>query len=108
MLLLSFAVNLGCVDATGPFMGGHRWLKDIPKFATSHSPSLDDLKVSFNPKVSYTIAEFALPSQLEEDLRQYGFPAQDDMVRQLHASLPIVGPSDKVFFIDKRENNNRQ
>lgn len=108
MLLLSFTVNLVLIDATGSFMGGHRWLKDIPKFATGHSPSFDDLKVSFNPKVSYTIAKFALPPQLEEDLRQYGFPAQDDTVRQVHYSLPMIGPDNRIFFIDKREKNHRQ
>lgn len=94
------------VDATGSFMGGHRWLKNIPKYASCRSPSLDDVKISFNPKVSYTQFEFALPPRLEEDFRQYGFAAQDDTVRQIHASLPMVGPDNKVFFIDKREKNN--
>lgn len=60
------------VDATGAFMGGHRWLKAIPKYANYRSPSLDDVKLMFDPKVRYTQAEFALPPKLDEAFRKYG------------------------------------
>lgn len=85
-------------------MGGYRWLKTIPKFANQ----LDDVKISFNPKVSYALAEFVLPPTLEEDFRQYGLPTDDDQKCVLHASLPLSVSNDKIFSIDKRENNFRK
>lgn len=89
------------VDATGSFMGGHRWLKAIPKFAGR----MDDIRISFNPKVTYVLAEFALPPALEEDFRQYGLPTGDDQTCVLYASLPLNASNDKSFSIDKREKN---
>lgn len=85
-------------------MGGHRWLKAIPKFANH----LDDIKISFNPKVNYALAEFVLPPALEEDFRQYGLPTGDDKTCVLHASLPLNVSNDKIFSIDKRESNFRR
>lgn len=96
------------LDATGSFMGGHRWLKAIPKYANYRSPSLDDVKLLFDPKVSYMIAEFALPPKLDEAFRQYGFPNSSDSTRKVMASLPVDGANDRLFFIDKRDKNFRK
>lgn len=62
----------------------------------------------FDPKVSYIIAEFALPPKLDEAFRQYGFPNSIDTTRKVMACLPVDGANDKLFFIDKRDKNFRK
>lgn len=92
------------IDATGPFMGGFRWLKDIPALS-SQRPSLDNLKITYNPNASQTTCEFTLPPDLEEDLRKYGFPTDQDNNGFLYGFLPGREPDNTVLYIEKREKN---
>lgn len=92
------------IDATGSFMGGYRWLKAIPAFA-NRSSSLNDLKISFNPNVSYTTSGFALPPKIEEEMRKYGFPTNQDTDATSYGSFPLCGAENRTLFIEKRDKN---
>lgn len=88
-------------------MGGFRWLKAIPALS-NQSPSLDDLKIAFNPNISYTTCEFALPPKLEEDFRKYGFPTDQDANASSYGFFPRGGAENRLVFIEKRDKNFRE
>lgn len=96
------------VDATGPALGGYRWLKAIPTFSDSRrSPSLQDLKISFDPKMAYSTCEFKLPPKLDDEFREYNFPPADgrDTTSTVYVSLPRDSMNNRHVIIEKRENN---
>ncbi|GJJ09112.1 hypothetical protein Clacol_003334 [Clathrus columnatus] len=91
------------VDATGPFQGGFRWLKNLP--IPSLSTSLQNLKISFDPKMTYTSCEYELPPRLEEEYRKYGFPTDADTICKVYVYFPVGGEDNRQIIIEKRERN---
>ncbi|GJJ09117.1 hypothetical protein Clacol_003339 [Clathrus columnatus] len=89
------------VDATGPFLGGFHWLKKIPKPPASKSPLLQDLKLSYDPKMSYTYCDFALTPKLEEEFRKYGFPTDADTTSKFYVCFPTGGIDNKQVLFEK-------
>ncbi|GJJ09116.1 hypothetical protein Clacol_003338 [Clathrus columnatus] len=91
------------VDATGSSQGGFRWLKTLP--TPPRLTSLQDLKLSFDPKMAYTTCEFELSPKLEEEFRKYSLSTDSDTSCTVYAYFPTSGEDNRQIIIEKREKN---
>ncbi|KAF8524139.1 hypothetical protein BU17DRAFT_43208 [Hysterangium stoloniferum] len=89
-------------DCTGPALAGLRWLKAL---APASDKSLESLKTTYNPKMSYTTCEFYVDPILLHPLKALGVPADYETAGVLYLYFPDSALDNKCLIIARREGN---
>lgn len=84
------------IDCTGPASAGLKWLKELATVNGNRETlsQLENLRVTYNPKLSYRTCEFNVPPHLIDQLKETGFPEDWE-----NTTIPLV-----CFPDSKRDN----
>jgi hypothetical protein len=106
-------LNSCFADCTGPALGGLRWLQNLSSASTTETQnqksalSLDALKVTYDPKMSYSTCEFDVPRRLMPSLKALGLPGDFDTAGFLYVNFANPRLDCRNVIIGRKEDNFR-
>ena len=101
-------------DCTGPALGGFRWLQSIASASTTSteahvksSPPIEDLKVTYDPRLAYSTCTFSVPPELIPSINALGITHDFETARFLFGCAPDPRMDNRVVGVTRKENNAR-
>ncbi|GJJ12742.1 hypothetical protein Clacol_006987 [Clathrus columnatus] len=91
----------------GPASAGLRWLKELAKANGNQKAStqLENLRVTYNPKLSYRTCEFNVPPHVTEQLKEAGFPEDWNTTTVPLVCFPDAKVGQRLLAVVRKDND---
>lgn len=96
-----------CTDCTGPASTGLKWLRELAKNNGNQKAvsQLDNLRVTYNPKLSYRTCDFDVPPHLISQLGEAGFPEDWNTTTVPFVCFPDAKREHRLLAVIRKENH---